>query len=108
MTASLKGDVALVTGAGGGIGSGVALAFAAGGADLCLTDLRVVPQVAERCAALGARVIDAPTDVTDGAKVRALVAAAERELGKVDIVVNVAGTVSFGTAEELPDRKSVV
>lgn len=99
----LEGDVALVTGAAGGIGRAVAKAFAAEGADVCLTDLRPVPGLADELRAMGRRVIDVPTDVTRRAQVEALVKAAHDALGKVDILVNVAGTVSFGSAEALAE-----
>lgn len=100
---NLTGDVALITGAGGGIGSAVAKAFAAVGVDLCLADRSPVPQLVEYSREAGRSVIDVPTDVTQRAQVKALVAAAHATLGKVDILVNVAGTVSFGSAEALDE-----
>ncbi len=101
----LSGDVALITGAGGGIGSAVAKAFAAAGADLCLADLRLVPDVVAQCQTTGTRVLDIPTNVTSRDQVQALVAAAHSALGKIDVLVNVAGTVSFGSAEELEETE---
>lgn len=101
----LAGDVALVTGAAGGIGSAVAKALAAEGADLCLADLASAPEVAHECTAMGRRVIDIPTDVTKAQQARALVQSAHDALGKVDILVNVAGTVSFGSAEALAEAE---
>jgi 3-oxoacyl-[acyl-carrier protein] reductase len=102
---NLTGDVALITGAAGGIGSAVAKAFAAAGADLCLADRRAVPQLVEHARALGRRAIDSPADVTQRAQVQALVDEAHAALGKVDILVNVAGTVSFGSAETLDEAE---
>ncbi|MBI3936527.1 MAG: SDR family oxidoreductase [Betaproteobacteria bacterium] len=101
----LEGRVAIVTGAGGGIGSAVARAFAAEGADLCLADLGPVPHLVAECRALGRRAIDVPTDVTRHGQVRDMVQSAVTALGKVDILVSVAGTVSFGSAEELPEAE---
>lgn len=101
----LAGDVALVTGAAGGIGGAVVKALAAEGADVCLADLRPVPQLLEHCRALGRRAIDVPTDVTQRQQVRALVQAAHEALGKIDILVNVAGTVSFGSAQALDEAE---
>jgi len=97
----LAGRAAIITGAGGGIGGAVARAFAAEGADLCLADLKAAPQLATELAAHGRRVIDVPTDVTQQAAVKALARATIDAFGKVDILVNVAGTVSFGAAESL-------
>ncbi len=97
----LAGRVAIITGAGGGIGGAVARAFALEGADLCLADLQAVPQLVAELTARGRTVIDVPTDVTREAPVNALARAAVDALGKVDILVNVAGTVSFGAAETL-------
>ena len=101
----LAGKTALITGAGGGIGSAVARAFAAEGADLCLADLKAVPQLVAELSARGRKVIDVPADVTREDTVQALVLAAVDALGKVDILVNVAGTVSFGPAETLPSAE---
>lgn len=101
----LKGDVALVTGAAGGIGSAVAKALAAEGADLCLADLRPVPQLVQHCRAAGRRAIDVRTDVMHRQQVQGLIDAAHAALGKVDILVNVAGTVSFGSAEALEEAE---
>lgn len=102
---TLAGDVALITGAGGGIGSAVARTFAAAGAQLCLADLHPVPRLVEECSASGVHAIGVPTNVTKRDEVTALVETTERELGKVDVVVNVAGTVSFGSAEELSEAE---
>lgn len=101
----LAGDVAIVTGAAGGIGAAVAKAFAAEGADLCLADVRPVPDGVAACRAAGRRVVDIPTDVTDAGHVKALVRRALDAFGKIDILVNVAGTVSFGSAEMLAESE---
>jgi 7-alpha-hydroxysteroid dehydrogenase len=90
---NLDGRVAIVTGAGQGIGAGSALALAEAGADVALAarteaDLEVV---AEKVRALGRRAVVAPTDVTDGDALAALVEKTVSELGRVDVLVNNAG-----------------
>jgi 3-oxoacyl-[acyl-carrier protein] reductase len=100
---SLAGRTALITGAGGGIGSAVARAFAAAGADLSLADLKPVAALADELRAQGRRVVDTPTDVTEAAQVGALIQATLKALRKIDVLVNVAGTVSFGAAATLPE-----
>jgi 3-oxoacyl-[acyl-carrier protein] reductase len=102
---TLAGRTALITGAGGGIGTAVAHAFAAAGADLSLADLKPVAALADELRASGRRVIDTPTDVTQSTQVKALVDATVNALGKIDVLVNVAGTVSFGSAEALAEAE---
>jgi 3-oxoacyl-[acyl-carrier protein] reductase len=101
----LAGRTALITGAGGGIGSAVARAFAAQGADLSLADIKPVAALANELRAHGRRIVETPTDVTQSAQVRALVQSTLEALGKIDILVNVAGTISFGAAESLAEAE---
>jgi NAD(P)-dependent dehydrogenase (short-subunit alcohol dehydrogenase family) len=85
----LSGKLALITGAGRGIGEGCALVLARAGADVVLVSRSAdeLERVAERVEALGRRAIAEPCDVTSSERVRAL---AERA-GEVDILVNSAG-----------------
>ena len=92
----LTDQVALVTGGGGGIGRGVALAMAAHGADVVVAEIE--PDRAEQTAAavsrLGRRALVVPTDVMDTDQVREAVRRADEEFGRIDILVNNAGGVS--------------
>jgi 3-oxoacyl-[acyl-carrier protein] reductase len=83
----------------------VARAFAAAGADLSLADLKPVAALADELRAQGRRVVDTPTDVTEAAQVGALIQATLKALRKIDVLVNVAGTVSFGAAATLPEAE---
>ena len=85
----LQGKVALVTGAGGGFGEGIARLFAAEGARVVCADLR--GDAAERVAAEIEGVAVAG-DVSQGSDVQRMVEAATERLGGLDIVVNNAGT----------------
>jgi 3-oxoacyl-[acyl-carrier protein] reductase len=89
----LAGQVAIVTGAGRGIGRATAIELARMGADIVVAELDRAG--AERTAAevrgLGRRASAAPTDVTSRADLRAMVERACRELGRIDILVNNAG-----------------
>jgi NAD(P)-dependent dehydrogenase (short-subunit alcohol dehydrogenase family) len=86
----LSGRVAMVTGAGTGIGKVVALELARHGADLLLAARSVdrLEAVAEEIRALGRRAVAAGTDVSDPKQVKAAVETAESELGPLEILVN--------------------
>ena len=93
MNRSLAGKVAIITGAGPGLGRACALAMAADGADLALAARRAEPLealAAEVAGATGRRVVAVPTDIADLASAAALPDTAAAELGRVDAVVNVA------------------
>jgi len=85
--------VAIVTGAGRGVGAGIATALAEVGADVVVAARSVdqLESTAEAVRATGRRALVVPTDVTDRAQLEHLVAATVAEFGRLDIVVNNAG-----------------
>ncbi len=84
------GRVALVTGAGGGIGSATARRLAREGARVLLAELPG-PALDAIASEIGERGLACPTDVTRDEEVRRAVTTAERELGGLDLLVNNAG-----------------
>jgi len=90
---SLAGRVAFVTGPAKGMGAAISRALAAAGADLALVgrDTAAIAPVAAEVAALGRRRAVLACDVTVETQVAAAVEAAIAELGRLDILVNVAG-----------------
>ena len=101
---SLQNKVAIITGAGKGIGCATALALAEEGVSLGLiarteTDLQ---KVAEEVAKYDVRVAIATADVSDYTQVEKAVEKLYRELGTFDILINNAGMAKFGSFLELP------
>lgn len=89
----LDGQVAIITGAGRGIGRGIALAYAEAGADIVCAarTLGDIETVAEEVRALGRRAIAVSCDVTELSQLAKVVDAAEAEFGRITHLVNNAG-----------------
>ena len=108
----LAGKVALITGAGSGIGEGCALVFAQEGADIAVNDIDMA--AAEKTAAavkkMGRRAITLKADVAEAAEVEAMVKRTIDELGGVHILVNSAGLPLGGSIidEELENWDRLV
>jgi len=89
----LSNDVAVVTGAGRGIGEGIAHVLSEAGAAVVLAARRgeEIERVAKTLRGLGRRALAVPTDVTDDAAVERLAERAVAEFGSLDVWVNNAG-----------------
>lgn len=96
----IAGKLALVTGAGGGIGAAVVRLLSAAGAHPVATDLEQA-SLAPLTTLAGVRA--EPLDVRDGAAVESLVERLEREAGPIDIGVNVAGALRTGLTVDTDD-----
>ena len=92
----LQGKVALITGASRGIGKAVALRFAADGADIAFTDIKVDPGTVSELEALGVKVRAYEADASDFAATEEVVAKIHAEFGRIDILVNNAGITRDG------------
>jgi len=93
--------VAVVTGAGSGIGKGVALTLLKAGYSVALAGRRA--ELLEKAAAesgAGARALPVPTDVSDPGAVRALFAKTKDAFGRIDVLFNNAGTNAPGVLFE--------
>ncbi len=102
----LDGRVAVVTGAGRGIGAGSAVALAEAGADVLLSSRTEAQlrEVAEQVEAAGRRAVVVPADLSDLDAVAGLAQRAYDELGRLDVVVNnVGGTIPNAFLDTTPD-----
>jgi len=91
----LDGKIALVTGAGSGIGQAIAVAMAEAGADCIATELphamNSLEPICEAIARIGRRALALPLTLPDGSSIDALVRDAMQEFPRIDILVNNAG-----------------
>jgi NAD(P)-dependent dehydrogenase (short-subunit alcohol dehydrogenase family) len=99
----LFNKVAVVTGAGSGIGAASARRFAAEGASVVVADIRrhKADQVVADIENLGGVAVACAADVADDESVAAMVASCVAQFGRIDVLFNNAGTLRPGTAVEL-------
>ncbi len=101
MSARLKDKIAIVTGAGSGLGRASAVMFSREGASVVCVDRRQesVDAVVNGIQQAGGRAIGRVTDVTSASECEAMTSLALETYGRIDIVFACAGIVGVGTAE---------
>jgi 3-oxoacyl-[acyl-carrier protein] reductase len=106
MDLQLTGKTALVTGGSEGIGKGIALALATEGVDVAICARRKGPletTAAEIAKATGRKIVAIPADLTRDEDARTFVTQGHAALGRVDIMVNNAGSAPGGVIEHLSE-----
>jgi NADP-dependent 3-hydroxy acid dehydrogenase YdfG len=103
MSENIEGKVVVVTGASSGLGEAAARLLSARGATLVLGARRIdrLQALADELSAAGGQALALETDVTDRAQVQALVDAAVRAYGRVDVMINNAGLMPQSRLEKL-------
>jgi 3-oxoacyl-[acyl-carrier protein] reductase len=92
----LEGKVALITGASRGIGKAIALKFAAEGADIAFTDIKISEDTVKELEALGVKVRAYASNAADFAQTHETVEQVMADFGRIDILVNNAGITRDG------------
>jgi NAD(P)-dependent dehydrogenase (short-subunit alcohol dehydrogenase family) len=102
MALPFAGQIAIVTGAGSGLGAAIAQALAGGGAHCVLAGRRpaALAEVGDKIGAAGGQATVVPTDVTDPQQVGRLAEGALAVAGRIDILVNSAGIFRLAPFEE--------
>jgi len=102
----LQNKVAIVTGAGKGIGEGIALALAQEGARVVVSDINLddCTRVVAQLEALGAQAVAIKCDVSNKAEVDAMVAETVAKFGALDILVNNAGIFPFVAFDQMTEE----
>lgn len=104
---NLKNRVVVVSGASSGLGSQMARGFATQGATLVITARRLekLEALAEEIRTMGVECMPVKCDVTDPEQVNAAAAAVEKAFGKVDVLVNCAGSAKNAGVLEMTDEE---
>jgi len=103
----LTGKVVVITGASSGLGAQMAKGFAGQGADLVITARRIekLEALAKEIREMGVRCLPIQCDVTDSDNVNAAAKKAEEEYGKVDVLVNCAGSAKNAGVLEMTNEE---
>lgn len=106
MPRPLEQAVVVITGASSGIGRAAALRISrhGGALGLCARNEGPLAQVASECEGAGAAVLSRALDVADEAAVLAFADAVEERFGRIDVWVNNAATIAYGTFDEIPSE----
>lgn len=102
----LDDKVAIVTGAGRGIGRGIALSLAKEGANVVVSDVNITSaeKVAEEVKALGCQALAVKADVSKSEEVKRMVRATLKKFVKIDILVNNAGITRIADVVDLEEE----
>jgi NAD(P)-dependent dehydrogenase (short-subunit alcohol dehydrogenase family) len=102
----LKNNIAIITGAGRGIGRDIALAYAKEGAHVVINDVdpATAEQTAQDCAKLGSKSLAVVADMAKPADIARMVETVIAERDRIDIIVNNAMKIVPGKLEQLPEE----
>ena len=102
----LQDKVAIVTGAGRGIGKAITLTLARKGANIIVNDinLEIAQEVADEIQSMGRRAIAIKADISIAKEVNQMVSLAMRQFDRIDILVNNASIIKRGITEELSEE----
>jgi 2-deoxy-D-gluconate 3-dehydrogenase len=89
----LSGKTAIVTGGGSGLGEGMSVGLAEAGADIVIVDLNTKTDAGEKIKKLGREVLALTADLSDIKSLQMIVDETIKKFGKVDILINNAGTI---------------
>jgi 3-oxoacyl-[acyl-carrier protein] reductase len=103
----LKDKVAIITGAGRGIGQATALKFAHEGARVMVCDIRQewIDETVAKCRTIGAQAIGQVADVRDMKSLEAMVKSTVDQWGRVDVLVNNAGIVADAQVKNMTEEQ---
>ena len=103
----LKDKVAIITGAGRGIGQATAVKFAREGAKVVVCDLSAefIADTVKQCEDIGAQTLGAVANVTDSQSLQAMVQATLAKFGRIDCLVNNAGIVADAQMKNMTDEQ---
>lgn len=103
---NLQNKVAIVTGAGRGIGKAIALTLAREGANIIVNDinLEIAQNVADKIKVIGRRAVAIKADISIAKEVNQMVSLAMSQFDRIDILVNNASIIKRGITEELSEE----